>query len=99
MDLPDYPPEWWDVSLGITSGYRQGFVDGHASGHRAGFDQGIRIASARDLEFAQIVEQEIRRRELYGEATRDLVRRTLDALRTEQNRQNHPNFYPHRRVA
>ncbi|WP_167559740.1 hypothetical protein [Brevibacterium sp. LS14] len=96
MALPDYPPEWWDVSFGIRSGYVDGYRDGHRDGHYAGWEAGIRAASAQDAEFARMVEQEFHRRELQGEREADLVRRIIDALRTEQNRQN---FYPRGRAA
>lgn len=99
MPLPDYPPEWEDVSFAIRSGFIDGYRAGHRDGHLAGFEQGTRVASARDEVFAQMVEQEYHRRELQGERASDLVRRLLDALRTGRNRQNDPNFYPHRRAA
>lgn len=92
FDGPD--PLWTDVSFGINSGWINGYRLGHKDGHRSGFEQGIQVASARDLEFARMVEQEFHRRELQGERASDLVRRLIDALRTEQNRQNDPNFYP-----
>lgn len=94
MTFPETPAEWSDVSFGITSGFIEGYQRGHRDGHRAGFEQGIQVATARDLEFARMVEQEYHRRTLQGEREADLVRRLIDALRTEQNRENHPNFYP-----
>lgn len=98
MTFPETPADWHDVSSGVHFGYIDGFVAGHAAGHRAGwqagFEAGTESATARDLEFARMVEQEYHRRELQGERASDLVRRLIDALRTEQNRQNHPNFYP-----
>lgn len=99
MTFPEAPADWHDVSFGISSGYVAGYRAGHRDGHLAGFEQGIQVASARDEAFARMVEQEYHRRELQGESAKDLVRRLLDALRTEQNRQNDPNFHPHRRAA
>lgn len=100
MPFDEGPPaDWQEVSFGIQQGYLSGYLAGHAVGHRDGFEQGIRVASARDETFARMVEQEFHRRTLQGEREADLVRRLLDALRTEQNRQNDPNFYSHRRAA
>lgn len=97
MTFPEPPADWHDVSFGITSGFLDGYRAGHRDGHLAGWEAGIRSAAAQDLEFARIVEQELHRRELQGESARALVKRLIDALRTEQNRQNHPHFYPQTR--
>lgn len=90
---------WSDVSQALVWGERNGYTLGYRQGHRDGFVSGQAAAQAQDAEFAALVEQEFHRRTLQGEREADLVRRLIDALRTEQNRQNHPHFYPHRRAA
>lgn len=97
MTFPETPAQWHDVSFGITSGFLEGYRQGHRDGHYAGWEAGIRSASAQDAQFARIVEQEFHRRELQGESAKDLVRRLIDALRTEENRSKHPHFYPQTR--
>ncbi|MGO3680332.1 hypothetical protein [Brevibacterium aurantiacum] len=91
---------WADLSFGIHSGRIDGYLAGHRVGHRAGwsagFDAGVATARAQDKEFAEMVEQEFHRRELQGESNKTLVRRLLDALRTEENRQR---FDERRRAA
>lgn len=96
MLFPSTPAEWIDVSFGIQQGYLDGYRAGHRDGHLAGWEAGIRSATAQDAEFARVVEQEYHRRELQGESARDLVKRLLDALRTEENRAKHPHFQTRR---
>lgn len=87
----DNGSSYFDVSFGIHSGRIAGYLEGHRVGHRAGwsagFEAGVATARAQDHEFASLVEQEYHRRQLQGESSKDLVRRLLDALRTEENRQ------------
>lgn len=90
---------WSDVSQALVWGERNGYTLGYRQGHRDGFVSGQAAAQAQDLEFARMVEQEFHRRELQGESAKDLVRRLIDALRTEENRSKHPHFYPQTRRA
>lgn len=96
MPFPSTQAEWIDVSFGVQQGYLAGYRAGHRDGHLAGWEAGIRSASAQDTVFAQMVEQEYHRRELQGEREADLVKRLLDALRTEENRAKHPHFQTRR---
>lgn len=67
MDLPDYPPDWSDVSAGVHFSFIDGYRRGHRDGHLAGFDQGIRVASARDEALVRALADEVRRRDLEDE--------------------------------
>ncbi|MBE4695457.1 hypothetical protein HGI16_12185 [Brevibacterium casei] len=67
MPLPDYPPEWWDVSFGITSGFREGYQCGHRDGHRTGWQAGLEAGALRDETFIRSLADEIRRRDLDDE--------------------------------
>ncbi|HCG56408.1 MULTISPECIES: hypothetical protein [Brevibacterium] len=100
--------KWYDVAFAIQSAAREAYLRGDRSGHErgwkgawnraweTGFESGVQFATAQDAEFAQMVEQEYHRRELQGESSKTLVRRLLDALRTEENRQR---FDERRRAA
>lgn len=100
-DMDETP--WADLSFGIRSGRIDGYLAGHRAGHyagwSAGFEAGAAAARAQDQEFARLVVQEFHRRELQGESAKALVRRLLDALRTEENRRHYPEHFQPRRAA
>ena len=111
MNFPQTPASWEDVAFAVASARREGYLLGHRDGHRRGWDQsaeahwkagwesGVEYATARDLEFARMVEQEFHRRELQGERTRDLVRRLIEAGRTAENRRKFNQRFPGRAAA